>query len=87
MSLLGLLVRHRGPVAAGIACGIYAVYPDALIAAHTFLLEPWMNLFCLIGALLVFDGDRLTDGRRLAWAAWRSASPRPSSCGRWSRWP
>ena len=67
VALIGLLVRHRGPVAAGIACGIYAVYPDALIAAHTLLLEPWLNLFCLIGALLVFDGDRLTDGRRLAW--------------------
>jgi alpha-1,2-mannosyltransferase len=67
VALLGLLVRHRGPVAAGIACGIYAVYPDALIASQTFMLEPWLNLFCLIGALLVFDGDRLTDGRRLAW--------------------
>jgi alpha-1,2-mannosyltransferase len=67
VALLGLLVRHRGPVAAGIACGIYAVYPDALVAAHTLLLEPWMNLFCLIAALLVFDGDRLTDGRRLVW--------------------
>jgi alpha-1,2-mannosyltransferase len=66
VALIGLLVRHRGPVAAGIACGIYAVYPDALIAAQTFMLEPWLNLFCLIGALLVFDGDRLTDGRRLA---------------------
>lgn len=67
VALLGLLVRHRGPVAAGIACGIYAVYPDALIAAHTFLLEPWLNLFCLIGALLAFDGDRMTGGWRLAW--------------------
>jgi alpha-1,2-mannosyltransferase len=67
IALVGLLVRHRGPVAAGIACGIYAVYPDALVAAHTFLLEPWVNLFCLIGALAVFDGDRITDGRRLAW--------------------
>jgi len=67
VAVLGLLVRHRGPVAAGIACGIYAVYPDALVAAHTFLLEPWMNLFCLIGALLVFDGDHLAQGRRLAW--------------------
>src|SRR5580692_2509689 len=65
--LLGLLVRHRGPVATAIACGVYAVYPDALVAAHTFLLEPWLNLFCLLGALMVFDGDRLTDGRRLAW--------------------
>jgi AcrR family transcriptional regulator len=67
VALLGLLVKHRGPVAAGIACGIYAVYPDALVAAHTFLLEPWMNLFCLIGALLVFDGDHFAEGRRLAW--------------------
>ena len=67
IALVGLLVRHRGPVAAGIACGIYAVYPDALIAAHTFLLEPWINLFCLIGAVAVFDGDRIVDGRRLAW--------------------
>src|SRR5271154_4896468 len=68
VALLGLLVRHRGPVAAGIACGIYAVYPDALIAAHTFMLEPWLNLFCLLGALAVFDGDRLADRpRRLAW--------------------
>jgi hypothetical protein len=34
--LLGVLVRRRGPLAAGIACGVYAVYPDAIIAAHTF---------------------------------------------------
>src|SRR6516164_8292797 len=67
VALLGLLVRHRGPAPAGIACGIYAVYPDALVAAQTFLLEPWLNLFCLIGALLVFDGDQLAQGRRLAW--------------------
>ncbi len=67
VSLLGLLVRHRGALTAGVACGIYAVYPDALVASHTFLLEPWLNLFCLIGALLVFDGDRVADGRRLAW--------------------
>jgi len=55
--LLGVLVRHRGPVAAGVACGLYAIYPDALVAAHTFLLEPWLNLCCLLGAILVFDGD------------------------------
>src|SRR5579859_3374711 len=72
VALLGLLVRHRGPVAAGIACGVYAVYPDALVASHTFLLEPWINLFCLIGAVAVFDGDRIayngqTGGPRLAW--------------------
>ena len=66
--LLGLLVRHRGPLAAGIACGVYAVYPDALVAAHTFLLEPWLNLFCLLAALRVFEGDQITgQPRRLAW--------------------
>ena len=65
--LLGLLVRHRGPVAALVACGCYAVDPDAVIAAHTFLLEPWLNLLCLAGALAVFDGDHVAaSGRRLA---------------------
>jgi alpha-1,2-mannosyltransferase len=67
--LLGVLVRHRGRVAVLIACGGYAVYPDAIIAAHTFLLEPWLNLLCLLGAVAVFDGDRVTTSRRrLAWA-------------------
>ena len=67
--LLGLLVRHRGPVTAAIACGTYAVYPDALVAAHTFLLEPWLNLFCLAAAVTFFDGDRVSGrGRRLGLA-------------------
>jgi len=67
VALLGLLVRHRGPLAAGVACGIYAVYPDAVVASHTLLLEPWLNLFCLIGALAVFDGDQMAGNKRLAW--------------------
>jgi hypothetical protein len=46
------------------ACGIYVVYPDALEASHTFLLEPWLNLFCLLAALAVFNGDKLTRSRR-----------------------
>jgi len=57
VALLGLLVRHRGALAAGVACGVYAVYRDALVASHTLLLEPWLNVFCLIGALLVFEAD------------------------------
>ncbi len=67
--LLGLLVRHRGPLTVLLACGLYAVYPDAIIAAHTFLLEPWLNMFCLAGAVLMFDGDRIARTTpRLAWA-------------------
>ena len=62
--LLGLLVRHRGLPATILACGLLAVYPDAVTTARTVLLEPWLVLFCLLGALAVFDGDRITDNRR-----------------------
>jgi hypothetical protein len=64
----GLLVRHRGLLAVILTCGILAVYPPAVQAAHTVLLEPWVVLFCLAGLLAVFDGDRLASTRRrLAW--------------------
>ena len=65
----GLLVRHRGLLAVIVTCGILAVYPPAVQAAHTVLLEPWVVLFCLAGLLAVFDGDRL-------------ASTRPAGLGR-----
>ena len=66
--LTGLLVRHRGLLATTVACGIAAVYPPSIQSAHTVLLEPWLVLFCLAGAVAVFDGDRLTGStRRLAW--------------------
>jgi hypothetical protein len=68
VTLTGLLARHRGIVAVTVACGVTAVFPDAIRAAHTVLVEPWLALFCLAGALAVFDGDRLTASRRrLAW--------------------
>src|ERR1700729_2786636 len=63
----GLLVRHRGLLAVIVTCGILAVYPPAVQAAHTVLLEPWVVLFCLAGLLAVFDGDRLASTRRLVW--------------------
>jgi hypothetical protein len=64
----GLLVRHRGVLAVLITCGILALYPPGTAASHTVLLEPWLVLFCLAGALAAFDGDRVTaSARRLAW--------------------
>ena len=60
--LMGRLVRHRGAFATLVACGMLAVFPDSVAAAHTVLVEPWLVLFCLIGALLVFRGDRLGGG-------------------------
>ena len=63
----GLLVRHRGLLAVIVTGGILAVYPAAVQAAHTVLLEPWLVLFCLAGMLAVFDGDGLASTRRLVW--------------------
>jgi alpha-1,2-mannosyltransferase len=66
--LIGLLVRHRGLLAVAVACGIAAVYPASVAAAHTILLEPWLVLACLAGAVAVFDRDQLAAStRRLAW--------------------
>jgi len=68
VALAGLLVRHRGVLATVLVCGIMAVYPDAIQAVKTILVEPWLVLFCLIGALAVFDGDHFTTRtRRLVW--------------------
>jgi alpha-1,2-mannosyltransferase len=63
----GLLTRHRGVLAVLVTCGTLAVYPDSMLAARTVLLEPWLVLFCLLGALAVFDGDRPVTGWRLIW--------------------
>lgn len=62
--LVGLLVRHRGLPATILACGLLAIYPDSVTTARTILLEPWLVLFCLLGALAVFDRDRVTGSRR-----------------------
>src|SRR5262249_60062866 len=67
--VIGLLTRHRGFVAVLVSCGVLAVYPDSILAARTVLLEPWLVLFCLLGALAGVDGDRVAPGRR------------PLSCG------
>ena len=67
--LLGLLLRHRGLLAVIVGCGILAVYPDSVSTARTVLVEPWLVLFCLLGALALFDGDHLTSSRkRLLWS-------------------
>jgi hypothetical protein len=60
----GLLTRHRGFFATLVACGVLAIYPDSVLAARTVLLEPWLVLFCLLGALAVFDRDAIADSRR-----------------------
>ena len=62
--LVALLVRHRGPLATLVAAGVMAVFPAEIHATHTLLLEPLLDLFCLLGAVLIFEGDRLTTRTR-----------------------
>jgi hypothetical protein len=66
--LAGNLVRYRGALVTAVTCGILAVYPDDVAAAHTLLLEPWMNLCCLLAATAAFRRGRLARPARLAWA-------------------
>lgn len=66
--LAGNLMRYRGIVATALTCGFLAVYPDGVFTARTVLLEPWMNVCCLIAANAAFSRGRLASPGRLAWA-------------------
>jgi hypothetical protein len=63
----GRLVRHQGLLATVIACGILAIFPASVQAAHTVLLEPWVVLLCLAGMAVAFDSGRVVSTPRLAW--------------------
>jgi len=66
--LAGRLVRHRGTLATLVTCGFLAVYPADVITARTLLLEPWMNVCCLLAVNLAFRNGRLRSAKWLAWA-------------------
>ena len=66
--LAGRLVRHRGAIACAATAGLLAVYPADVLSGRTLLLEPWMNLACLLAANLAFRDGRLKSPAWLAWA-------------------
>jgi len=66
--LAGSLLRYRGTFVTLVTCGVLAIYPDDIAPAHTLILEPWMNLFCLFGVWLAFRRGHLAGPRRLLWA-------------------
>jgi hypothetical protein len=61
--LAGNLTRYRGPVATLVACAFLAIYPDDVSTAHTLMLEPWMNLLCLLAVSAAFRDGRLARPR------------------------
>jgi hypothetical protein len=66
--LAGRLMAHRGPLVTLVTCGFLAVYPDDVSTAHTLMLEPWMNLLCLLAITAAFRGGRLAPAGSLLWA-------------------
>ncbi len=61
------LALRLGPtVPALVAAGLYAVMPDAVIAEHTVLLEPLVNLGCLLAIWLLLKGRPAAAGVLLA---------------------
>ena len=67
--LAGQLVRYRGTLVTALTCGILAIYPPDITTAHTLMLEPWLNLLCLLGACAAFRSGRLAPRpRQLAMA-------------------
>ena len=66
--LAGRLVRHRGAIACAATAGFLAVYPADVLSGRTLLLEPWMNLACLLAANAAFRDGRLRSPGWLAWA-------------------
>jgi alpha-1,2-mannosyltransferase len=66
--LAGRLVRYRGSLVTTLTCGFLAIYPPDIATAHTLLLEPWMNVACLLGANFAFRDGRLAGPRQLAYA-------------------
>jgi alpha-1,2-mannosyltransferase len=55
--LVANLVRKRGVHAAMLAGVLLAVFPMAVTADKTLLLEPYLVFFCLVGASLILSGD------------------------------
>lgn len=63
--LVGRLIRHRGPVAIAISSLALALFPLAISADHTVLLDPYLAFFSLLGINLVFSNGSIASTRTL----------------------
>jgi hypothetical protein len=66
--LAALALRHRGVVGMMVAGGALAAFPLAYTAFSSTLLEPYLDLLCLLGVVLLFPGGRLATSWRLGLA-------------------
>jgi hypothetical protein len=63
--MVGRLVRHHGRAATLVACAVMALFGGELYAIRGPQLEPVIIFLCLLGAVLVFNGDTPAGSRRL----------------------
>lgn len=66
--LMGKVVRAHGRVAVVVACGVMALYPAALYALRSGLLESVVAFFCLAGLALMFEADSVAVSLRRVFA-------------------
>jgi hypothetical protein len=66
VALVGWLLRHRSALCLAVACTVVAVYPTAVITSRTVMLEPYCDLFCLLGLVAAFEDGLLGSPRRRA---------------------
>lgn len=64
-ALVALTIRHRGAVAMIVGGLAFAFFPGANQADSVALLEPYVDLFCLAGILLLFSNGRVVSGWRV----------------------
>ncbi len=64
-TLAGLVVRSVGRLATAIAAFSLALWPLTVGVDRTLELEPFLVCFCLLGAILVFNGNELGSWRRV----------------------
>ncbi len=58
--LVGRLVRYRSVLCTTAACAVVAVYPAAVITSRTVMLEPYCDLWCLIGLVAAFEDGQVS---------------------------
>ncbi len=63
IALVGLLVRSRGRVAVVAACGLMALQEQSIASSQTVLLEPYLNLFCLLALVSCFESFHFRPSR------------------------
>lgn len=62
--LVGKILRSRGILAVVAGCGFMAFYSQAVVSSATVLLEPYMNLFCLLGVSFAMKDESDQDSYR-----------------------